>query len=69
MISGIGVRSPKTELQKKAIQGRDGKDMEGHKGIPSASVMLCLAVTSTFMPLYQISIIKTQTMRIEDSSP
>lgn len=64
MISGIGIRSPETEPQQKAIQGRDGKDMEGHEGIPSASIVLCLTVTSTFMPLHLIDIIKTQAMRI-----
>lgn len=38
--------------------------MEGHEDIPSASIILCLTVTSTFMPLYLIGIIKTQAMRI-----
>lgn len=32
--------------------------MEGHEGIPSASIILCLTVTSTFMLLYLIGIIK-----------
>lgn len=39
--------------------------MEGHEGIPSASIILCLTVTSTFMLLYLIGIIKTQAMRIQ----
>lgn len=71
MISGIGIESPKIEPWKKAIQGRDEKDMEGHEGIPFASIILCLTVNSTFMPLYTATLSNQyyKNPSNEDSSP
>lgn len=71
MISGIGIESPKIEPWKKAIQGRDEKDTEGHEGIPFASIILCLTVNSTFMPLYTATLSNQyyKNPSNEDSSP